>query len=91
MCFGFKSSSQKGTPENGTDVPVPARKVSSPVDGATAGTETLIEKPKKKGWRDDEYGDSMSLTIHARTQKRIKELYPDGVPKDAEGMTRSQM
>ncbi|KFY00837.1 hypothetical protein O988_03076, partial [Pseudogymnoascus sp. VKM F-3808] len=75
MCFGFKTS-QKGTPENGTDAP-PARKVSSPIDGATAGTETLIEKPKKKGWRDDEYGDSMSLAIHARTQKRIKELYPD--------------
>ncbi len=60
MCFGFQRSSAKGGTENGTDVDVPARKISNPVSIDKAeGKPVEKAKAKKKGWRDDEYGDSV--------------------------------
>ncbi|KFY30498.1 hypothetical protein V494_08140, partial [Pseudogymnoascus sp. VKM F-4513 (FW-928)] len=100
MCFGFKRSSAKGDAPNGTtslsssdNIEKPARKISSPqpVEGEKKGGETPKEKKEKKKWNDDEYGDSVSLALHRKTQQRIKELYPDGPPEDVEGMGRSQM
>lgn len=57
MCFGFQRSNANGAEdvENGTSVP--ARRISSPL--APDASETLLEKPKKKKWNDDEYGDSV--------------------------------
>ncbi|KFY10869.1 hypothetical protein V492_04801 [Pseudogymnoascus sp. VKM F-4246] len=97
MCFGFKRSSAKGDAPNGTsslsssDIEKPARKISSPqpVEGEKGGEKPT--KKEKKKWNDDEYGDSVSLALHRKTQQRIKELYPDGPPEDVEGMGRSQM
>lgn len=73
MCFGLRSSGAKGDIQNGTDVDIPARKISSPQpqqnlngDGSEmsmmSGKPEKVEKaekPKKKKWNDDEYGDSV--------------------------------
>ncbi|KFY91629.1 hypothetical protein V500_04571 [Pseudogymnoascus sp. VKM F-4518 (FW-2643)] len=94
MCFGLHRSSAKGDTSNGTDdVGVPARKISSPqsLDGGSEKVD-ISEQPKKKKWNDDEYGDSVSLALAAKTRQRIKELYPDGIPEgDSDGITRTQM
>lgn len=63
MCFGLRPSA-KNNPSNGTDVNIPARKISSPqpIDGASEMSLKSAkpdEKPKKKKWNDDEYGDSV--------------------------------
>ncbi|KFY25687.1 hypothetical protein V491_01641 [Pseudogymnoascus sp. VKM F-3775] len=70
MCFGFKSTSAKGTTASGTDDAAlpPARKVSSPQPSNSEGESlkpAVSEKPEKsaklekKKWNDDEYGDSV--------------------------------
>ncbi|OBT81067.1 hypothetical protein VE02_10201 [Pseudogymnoascus sp. 03VT05] len=101
MCFGLRSSA-KGDAPNGTDVDVPARKISSPqpqqnLDGdgsemsMMSGKPEKTEKPKKK-WNDDEYGDSVSLALAAKTRARIKELYPNGIPPgEQDAISRTQM
>ncbi|OBT80219.1 hypothetical protein VF21_00692 [Pseudogymnoascus sp. 05NY08] len=101
MCFGLRSSA-KGDIENGTDVP--ARKISSPqpqqnLDGdgsemsmMSGKPDEKVEKPKKKKWNDDEYGDSVSLALAAKTRARVKELYPDGIPPgEQDAISRTQM
>ncbi|KFZ10687.1 hypothetical protein V501_05082 [Pseudogymnoascus sp. VKM F-4519 (FW-2642)] len=105
MCFGLCNSA-KGDISNGTDVDVPARKISSPLpqqnldaDGSEMSMMSgkpekaeKAEKPKKKKWNDDEYGDSVSLALAAKTRARIKELYPDGIPPgEQDAISRTQM
>ncbi|OBT68097.1 hypothetical protein VE03_01531 [Pseudogymnoascus sp. 23342-1-I1] len=94
MCFGFKRSSARGDTDNGTTDGVPARKISTPqtLDGGGSEKPDIAEKPKKKKWNDDEYGDSVSLALAAKTRKRIKELYPDGIPEgEQDKISRTQM
>ncbi|KAH9204614.1 hypothetical protein DL95DRAFT_113864 [Leptodontidium sp. 2 PMI_412] len=78
MCFGRTKTSSES--------PIPSRVPAS--DGPPNNEKTRIpttanKKSTTPKFKDDEYGESMGLSMHAKHQKMIREAYPDGnVPEE---------
>ncbi|KAG4412283.1 hypothetical protein IFR04_014584 [Cadophora malorum] len=78
MCFGQTSQT--------SEVAIPARQTSSQWASGKEKSKiptTVNRNPTTLKPKDDDYGESMGLSMHAKHQKMIREAYPEGnVPEE---------